>query len=350
MRTWLFALGLVALTVGCGKPPEPVTPPLGQPSPGVSLTPTLPDGSPTAAPTGKAILIITNASSDFWNAVDKGLQDAGAELGVPVRMERNDGTVEQQIKLLENALAQKDELLGVAVSVFQSDAPGITEAMAKLAEAGVPLITVDSDGGPEVRRAFVGTNNREAGIALGKKAAELMPDGANYCLFVGTTSAQNARERAEGFAEGAGPKFKLLETYQDDVDFNRAQSNVETALAAHKEANLLVGLWSYNGPIIADAVAAAGKQESVRVICFDAAENLLPLLESGAVKASAVQNPWRMGNDGAKLLKALADGDEAKIKELLGDGQVLDTGITVVTPESFAEFRKFMDEKGLKSS
>lgn len=360
MRCWAVLL-LPLVLAACGKkteePPPPPPPQAGGPIPLVpEPTNPEPEVQPAAVPAplesieGRTFLIITNASSDFWNAVDKGMTDAAAELGVAVRMERNDGTVEGQIRLLEQALSQKDGLAGVAISLFQADAPSVADKMKELIAAGIPLITVDSDGPRDSRCAFVGTNNVEAGKELGRKAIELAPFGWPFCTFVGTLSAQNARERTEGFQEGAGDNFDLVEEYQDEVDFAKARENVATALASHPEAKLLVGLWSYNGPLIAEVVAEQGKSDEVTVICFDAAEGLLPLIESGQVKASAVQNPYMMGFQSIKLLKAYATGDSSAVGELLGESDVHDTGITIVTPDNFAEFKAFMDEKGLTSS
>ncbi|RPI77769.1 MAG: hypothetical protein EHM42_13540, partial [Planctomycetaceae bacterium] len=48
----------------------------------------------SAARAGKnfKIVIVTNGSSPFWDACDRGLKDAGAKLGVNVELVRNDAT------------------------------------------------------------------------------------------------------------------------------------------------------------------------------------------------------------------------------------------------------------------
>lgn len=333
---------VVLAMVGCAKQAPPAPPVVGA---------SLDQPAPPAPAGGKSILFISNANSPFWDAVDTGIQAGAKEFGVPARLERNvSGSVEGQIQLLEQAMAQKDQLLGVAISVLRPDAAGILDLMRQLKAAGVPVITVDSDCAADARAAFIGTNNRAAGEALGKKAAELMPAGAKCCVFVGDPSAQNARERLEGFKAGAGDKFEVVEVYKDDVEPSVARSNVETALAAWPDAKLYVGLWSYNGPAIAEVVENQGKAGDVTVICFDAEPNLLPLLEAGKVKATVVQRPYEFGRQGVRLLKALASGDQATVKEMLGDGDVVDTGIDLVTPDGYAEFKAKLDAKGLKSS
>ena len=121
--------------------------------------------------TGPRLLFVTNSNSDWWNAVEKGMLDGGAEFGAQVELRRNEGQPEGQIRLLEDALSLPD-VKGVAVSVLEAEAPGIADAMRDLQRQGKIVIAIDSDSGQaDARRAYIGTNNRKAGEAAGKAAA-----------------------------------------------------------------------------------------------------------------------------------------------------------------------------------
>lgn len=343
--TFLLA-GLLA--AGCAPKPSTETLPEPPDSRGQATTP-----APSAAPAdGKHVLLLSNASSPFWNAVEAGMNAGASEQGVAAKLERNnDGSVAGQIRLLEQALTDKDQILGVAISVLEPDAQGLLSAMKALRDAGVPVVAVDSDCQPEYRDVFVGTDNREAGVALGKKTAELKPEGGKFCAFVGQATSQNASDRLQGFKEGAGDKFQEVEVYQDKTDPAVARQNVEVALSAHPEADVMLGLWSYNGPAIAEVVDNAKKLDSVLVVSFDAEPNLLPVLEAGKVKVTLVQKPYEMGRQSVMIIKAIANGDEALKKELLPEGgDHVNTGFSLETPETFAEFKKYLDEKGLQGS
>lgn len=111
-------------------------------------------------------VFITNGSSPFWDAARKGLDDAGREFNVQVEMIRNDGSTEGQIRRLEQVGAQRD-VKGVMVSVLEPNASGIIDQMKSLRAKGVHVLTVDCDGQKEVREGYIGTNNLEAGRALG---------------------------------------------------------------------------------------------------------------------------------------------------------------------------------------
>jgi len=347
LRRLTTLLAAFALLAGCALKTETEAPP----EPADSSQPT-PETTPAAVPDGKQVLLISNASSPFWNAVEAGLEAGSAEQSVPARLDRNnDGSVAGQIRLLEQALSAKDQLLGVGISVLQPDADGILSAMKALRDAGLPVITVDSDCLSDYRDAFVGTDNREAGQALGERTKQLQPGGGKFCAFVGDPASQNAKDRLAGFKAGAGPGFEEVEVYQDKTDPTVARQNVEAALSAHPEANLFLGLWSYNGPAIAEVVDNAKKLDSVLVVSFDAEPNLLPVLEAGKVKVTLVQKPFEMGRQAVMTIKALATGDAALKKTLLPEGgDHVNTGFSLETPESFAEFKKALDEKGLQGS
>src|SRR5579859_3618277 len=72
------------------------------------------------------IVILTNGSSPFWDACDRGLKDAGAKLGVRVELVRNDATEGGQIRRLEQIATQRD-VKGIGISVLESQASGVLE-------------------------------------------------------------------------------------------------------------------------------------------------------------------------------------------------------------------------------
>ena len=306
------------------------------------------------------IVILTNGSSPFWDACDKGLQDAGQKLGVRVELVRNDATEGGQIRRLEQ-LATQSDVKGIGVSVLESQASGVLEQMQALRAKGVKIITVDSDGPREGREAFVGTNNLEAGRELGRLAAQLRPDGGKAVAFVGLLGAQNARERIQGFKEGLGKKIELVDSLEDGVNESKARNNVTAAIQNHPDVNILAGIWSYNAPAITDVISANGRRKDFTIVAFDAEPIALAAMDQGMIDAMVVQNPYDMGYTGATLLHRLITGDQAGVDELLKGGDVVDTGLKVVVPNdaspiksqsrvTLEAFKGWLAEKGLEGS
>lgn len=156
-------------------------------------------------------MFVTNGTSDWWNAVEKGMNDGAAEFGAQVEMKRNEGDPAGQIRLLEDVLSLPD-VRGVAISVMEKDSPGIADKMRELTKAGKVVIAIDSDGQPDTRRAYIGTLNRKAGEVAGRVAKTLRPQGGKVVAFVGTAAAANASERREGFFVGTGDAFRVSPT------------------------------------------------------------------------------------------------------------------------------------------
>jgi ribose transport system substrate-binding protein len=347
---WVVGLAALGLASGCG---------------GTGDRGTSAGGGPAASASGSGprLMFITNSNADWWNAVEKGMKDGAAKFGAQVEMRRNEGQPEGQIRLLEDALSLPD-IQGVAVSVLEAESPGIADKMRELQKAGKVVIAIDSDGQSDARRAYIGTNNRKAGEVAGKTAATLRPDGGKVALFVGVASAANAIERREGFFAGAGPKFEQAEVFEDGGDKSgRAQSNVQTAISKYPDLGLFLGIWSYNGPRIAEEVAKnAELRKKATVLTFDLDELAVGMLEEGKIDATVCQNPYEMGYLGVRLLKALIDKDDKTVAEMLpGGAGIIDTGVRVIVPSKdspvkgdnvidIKEMKEWLDSKGLKSS
>jgi ribose transport system substrate-binding protein len=317
-------------------------------------------GGNSATPGDFKIVILTNGSSPFWDACDRGLKDAGNELGVRVELVRNDATEGGQIRRLEQ-LATQNDVKGIGVSVLESQASGVVEQMQALRAKGIKVITVDSDGPPEGREAFVGTNNLEAGRELGRLAAQLRPGGGKAVAFVGILGAQNAQERIKGLGEGLGKKIELVDSMEDGVNESKARNNVTAAIQNHPDVNILAGIWSYNAPAITDVISASGRRKDFTIVAFDAEPSAIGAMDQGLIDAMVVQNPYEMGYTGVKLLHRLITGDKDGAEELLKGGDVIDTGLKVIVPDenspvkskfrmTLEKFKGWLAEKGLEGS
>lgn len=310
------------------------------------------------------LVYITNSDSPYWDAAEKGWNDAAAEKDARVTFLRNKSSdAAGQIRLLDQVLAQRD-VTGVAVSVVEASAVGIIDRLKELRVRGVEVITVDSDCDPKdkvCRRAYVGTNNLEAGKVAGKAAQWLLPKGGKVIGFVGTMDADNARQRVDGFKQAAGENFWLVDVMQDAGDSNKARENVRAALLKHKDLAMPFGIWSYNAPAIAEEVAASGKRSSLKILTFDAEVNTLRAIKDGGIDATVVQNTYDMGRIPVLLLLALRQKDETTIHDYLKGTDQHDTGVRIIVPndsplkgkdrvERYEEFESYMRSKGLKST
>jgi ribose transport system substrate-binding protein len=306
----------------------------------------------------KRIIILTNGNSPFWDACRVGLQEAEKDLGLSKAgfravLEVNDGTPQGQIDKLRQFASQSD-IVAIGISPCDAANQAVAELMRDLKRKGVQIVTIDSDMDREklrdARFAFIGTDNLAGGRELGKCAKNLRPEGGEYVTFVGRTGAQNAMDRVEGVRQGAGDKFKALDNMGDETDLTRARENVRNAIRNHPKLNTLIGIWSYNAPAIVDVVKEMNNRDRFTIVTFDAEPLAIRQMGEGMIDAMVVQNPYQMGYQGVRLLKALVEDDKKTIGQMFpnlgnSDGDIYDTGIKVVVPDQGSPLKREMFDK-----
>jgi ribose transport system substrate-binding protein len=334
----------------------------------------------------KRIILLTNGDDPFWDAMREGMNKAAADLNLEgaklkAELDKNDNTPKGQVDKLKQYANQTD-IAAVAISVTDAKNVAIAEAMRALRAKGVKVLTVDSDVDRsqfrDARFAYLGTDNIVGGEELGKAALALRPTGGKYATFVGLKSAANAVERIDGFAKAA-TGFQQVDSLGDDMDLSKAAENVRVVLNNHPEVNTLVGIWAYNAHAIVDVVKERNLRDKTTIVVFDAAPKAIEHIKDGNIDAMIVQNPYQMGYEGTKLMKAMIDGDSATIKKMFPawsgegdkfdtpDGDIMITELRVVAPDEksplkpthfrdttkffyFKDFQAWLDERNLKGS
>lgn len=291
-----------------------------------------------AAPAGDKIVklaFVTNNPSQFWKIAEAGLRkyEKEAKIQVDMKMPPN-GTVEDQNQILQNLASQGYDAIAVSVIAPKDQVRVLNEVAEK-----TNLITFDSDADKSKRLLYIGTNNFEAGKALGERIAKILPDGGKIAVFVGTLSADNASQRLAGIeAAIKDHKIEIVDKREDNTDRAKARSNVEDIINAHKDLNLVVGLWNYNGPAIAAAIEGLGKQGKIKAAVFDEDEATLDAIKSGTIEATCVQKPFQFGYLSAKWMHDLATKN-AETKKAIPANGVIDTGVTVIDKTNVDAFR-----------
>ncbi len=256
---------------------------------------------------------VTNNSSDFWTIARRGVEKADAELA-DVETEFRltaDGTAGEQQRIVDDLLTKGVD--GIAISPVD---PQNQTALIDAAAKRTLVFTQDSDAPQTARTCYIGTDNVAAGRQAGGLIREALPNGGSIMLFVGKRDAQNARERIQGITETlAGTNIKIIDVRTDDADDVRAKANAADTLVRYPEISAMVGLWSYNGPAILNAVREAGKLGRVKIVTFDEADETLAGVKEGAIHATVVQQPFEFGYQAMLRMAQAARGDKSFIPE-----------------------------------
>jgi ribose transport system substrate-binding protein len=278
---------------------------------GIALVGAVVAGCKRAADNKLHLAFVTNNASDFWTIARAGTVKAQEETpDIDVNFQiPSDGTAASQQRIVDDLLARG--VKGIAISPV--DAKNQTDMLDNVAKRGM-LITQDSDAPNSARACYVGTNNVDAGKQAGELLKKVLPDGGKIMVFVGTLDAQNAHDRYEGLKQALeGSKVQIIDVRTDDTDRVRAQANVQDTIVKYPDVAGLVGLWSYNGPAILNAVRSAKKTGAIKIVCFDEEDETLGGIKSGDIYATVVQQPYEFGRQAIELMAKVIRGDSAAI-------------------------------------
>jgi ribose transport system substrate-binding protein len=260
------------------------------------------------------VVFITNTASNFWKIAQKGCEKADAELAdvkVLFKMAFG-GTAKEQERYIRDSL-QRDDADAIAISPI--DPVGQKQLINDTAKQ-VLLITQDSDAPDTDRALYLGADNRDAGRKAGELMKKALPQGGKIMVFVGKRDVQNARERFEGLKEALqGSKVEVIDLMTDNNEHIKAKENALETMEKHPDVAGMVGLWSYNGPIIMRAVQSVNKTGKIKIVCFDDDKDTLDGVKEGAIFGTVAQQPYEYGYQAVQLMARILKGDKSAIPE-----------------------------------
>ena len=260
----------------------------------------------------KMVAFITNSTSDFWKIARKGTEKADTELtDVAVAFKTtNTGAVEEQNGLVRHAL-DAEEADAIAISPID---PTAQKTVINNAAKRALVITQDSDAPDTDRALYIGADNRAAGRQAGDLIRKALPQGGKIMVFVGKREVQNAKDRFEGLKEALqGSNVVVIDLMTDDADAGNARNNAYEALKKNPDIAGMVGLWSYNGPAIVQALRPEGKLGKIQIVCFDDDRETLTAIKEGSIFGTVAQQPFEYGYQTIKAVEQILKGDRSVI-------------------------------------
>ena len=280
------------------------------------------------------LAFVTNNASDYWTIARKGVEKADGEMNdVKVEFKMpGEGTAAEQKRIIDDLTSTG--VAGIAISPVDPD--NQTQLINDAAKKAL-VITQDSDAPSSDRTLYIGTDNVAAGRQAGELVKEALPNGGKIMVFVGKSDARNAAERYQGLKEALqGSKVVIIDIRTDDTDRARAKTNAADTLVKYPEVAAMVGLWSYNGPAILNAIKDANKIDKVKIICFDEEDETLAGVKDGAIFATVVQQPYEFGYQSVKLMAQIIRGDKSAIPA----NKQINVPTLVIKKDTVEEFTK----------
>ena len=273
-------------------------------------------------------MVVKSTETEFWKSVFAGANAASSEYNIDLTITgpETEEDYETQNQYIEEAVDSGVDAIVFSAISYEENAAAIDAAVAR----GVKIVVIDSDVDSEHVSVRIGTDN----VAAGRQAAAAALDTEEETLVIGLVNyaqvSRNGQEREWGFREAALEDSRVAGIYtvnalstQEDAEERAAE-----LLREHPEINVLVGFNEPTSVGAARAVAGQALEDCVRMVGFDSNVITVDLMQSGAVDALIVQNPYAMGYLGVEAAYGLLNGETYNAAELM------DTPTSTVTREN----------------
>ena len=232
----------------------------------------------------------------------------------------------KQKEILESAITQRVD--GIAISTLNGDF--LTETINKAMDAGIPVVTWDSDAPKSKRIAFYGVDDFAGGLTLGEQAVRLL-DGRGKVAIITSLGATNLQRRLEGIkaALAKAPGIQIVEVFDIKEDTIRCAELIAAGTSRYPDlaAWISTGGW----PVFTRNASAAIDPAKTRLLAFDTIQPALDLLREGRVAVLIGQKYFGWGSEAVKLLYDIKQGR-------MPARPIIDSGMDVVTKENVEDY------------
>ncbi|WP_276352248.1 sugar ABC transporter substrate-binding protein [Cohnella caldifontis] len=233
---------------------------------------------------------------------EKEAQRAGVQLVVKAPDEAN---LEQQIRMMETMIRQKVD----AIAIDPVDSDALVPVIDKAVENGIPVLCFESDAPGSKRIAFVGTDQKQAGIRLGQILDKQLQGRGMVIAEAGMSRMESVRQRLDGLLsylnENTG--IQVLEVKFNEGSDAKALADLENMIDAHPHFDAFVGLDAVSGPVSILVWKAQGLGRYA--LTFGVTEEIREALNNGQITAAVSLNEAEMSR---RIVQRLLDAAQGR--------------------------------------
>jgi len=268
---------------------------------------------PAMADERTVLVIPKGLRAQFWKEVRDGALQAGMERGVEVLFRGPHGSddSEGQLYIIQSGIDEGVD----AIVLAPNHGSMAAELLERATDLGIKVVLIDSDMAFKNRVSLVGSDNERAGRDAAEFLVSQISPGSTVLLLRYLRHNPSTEKREQGFLETVGrmqPPCNVIVSDYSGVSVGDAYRNTRAALLEHPEIS---AIFSPGEATTIGALRAVrdlrrdSSQRPVTIVGFDDAEDIRRSLENGALSATMIQNPFRIGYLG---VMAACDAIEGK--------------------------------------
>ena len=246
----------------------------------------------------------------YFDASTTGGERAADEFGGSIEEVGPDQiTPDSQVSFINTAAQQ-----GVgALVVSANDPTAICDALEEARDAGVKVITFDSDTDPECRDVFVNQADAE-GIAKAQveMIAEQIGGSGEIAILSAAANATNQNawiELMEAELEANYPDIELVDTVYGDDDDQKSFDQTAALLSEHPDLKGIVSPTTVGIAAAARYLSDSQYKGKVALTGLGTPNQMREYIENGTVTEFALWNPEDLGYLAAYTAHAMVEGD-----------------------------------------
>lgn len=251
-----------------------------------------------------------NLGNPYFDTSSSGGEEAVDEFGGTfAEVGPSEASPTSQVSFIQTAAQQ-----GVgALVVSANDPEAICDALDEARDAGVAVVTFDSDTNPECRDLFINQATAE-GIAKVQidLIAEQIGDAGQIAILSASANATNQNAWIELMEEELAanhPNIELVETVYGDDDDQTSFDKTAALLQTYPELKGIISPTTVGIAAAARYLSTSEYKGQVALTGLGTPNQMREYVEDGTVTAFALWNPADLGYLAAYAAKALIEGE-----------------------------------------
>lgn len=275
---------------------------------------------------GKTVAFIPKLTGNaFFESANTGAQEYAKKWGITVDYQGSpNAAVADQVSVINNAIASGVD----AVCVSSVDATGLDSVLKEATDAGVAVVTWDSDVSTEARSLMVSQGTPEilgkmladmGADSLTKRGKDVKNDPIKYCWHYSqaTVADQNSWQVAgEAYIKENYPNWVNVapDNYYSEQDAEKAVSIGASILEANSDIDLIICNDSTALPGQCKAAQNKGlTKDDVTITGFASPMSIKDYCEAGVIEQWGLWDCQIQGAMGCYLSAYIAAGNEVKV-------------------------------------
>ncbi len=255
-------------------------------------------------------LVAKSLGNGFFDAVNKGAQEAGKELDAEVIfVGPTTPTAEGQIETLNSLIAQRVD----AIAVSANDPDALVHTLKKARDRGIKVVSYDSAVAQAGRLVHLAPSSDQLiGETVVALTAELAGGPGKFAVVSATPTSTNQNswlaEMRKALAQHPGLELVSV-VYGDDVS-DKSYREAVALIQQHPDLAVIVSISSVGIVATARAVEDQGLTGKIKVTGLGLPSELAGYVQKGVVPKFAIWNPIDLGYTATQIATRLARGED----------------------------------------